>query len=162
MSRKRVTILLNVCFLLAAQASCSICAAQTLSNLGAVSPSTTKKNDPDARTATSQPSTRKMGNTDPDPDPATDSNPLGVTFLEHLISDQKSIWTSPSRLRWSDGAWLFPLAAASGGFLASDRAVPPALSTNPSKLNRYIKVSDYGLYSMIGAGGGLYLWSKIT
>jgi hypothetical protein len=54
------------------------------------------------------------------------------------------------------------LAAATAGFLATDRAVPPALSTDPKKLNWYVKVSDYGLYSEIGAGGGLYIWGKLS
>jgi len=45
-------------------------------------------------------------------------NSLGVPFLKNLVSDQKAIWTSPLRLRWADGTWLFPLAAATGGFFA--------------------------------------------
>jgi membrane-associated phospholipid phosphatase len=95
-------------------------------------------------------------------EPAIDNpNSIGVSFLKNLVSDQKSIWTSPRHLRWADGAWLFPLAAATAGFLATDRAVPPALSNDPAKLNRYTSYSNYGLYSIIGAGGGLYVWSKI-
>jgi len=90
------------------------------------------------------------------------SNSLGEPFLKNLLSDQKAIWTSPAHLRWADGTWLFPLAAVTGGFFATDRAVPPALSNDPNKLNRYVKISDYGVYSMIGAGGGLYLWSKFS
>jgi membrane-associated phospholipid phosphatase len=90
------------------------------------------------------------------------SNSLGVPFLKNLVSDQKSIWTSPSRLRWADGTWLFPLAAVTGGFLATDRAVPPALSTDPKKLNRYSNFSSYGVYFLVGAGGGLYVWSKLS
>jgi len=58
-------------------------------------------------------------------------NSLGVPFLKNLVSDQKAIWTSPTRLRWADGTWLLPLAAATGGFFATDRAVPPALSGDP-------------------------------
>src|SRR6266481_5575718 len=89
-------------------------------------------------------------------------NSLGVPFLKNLVSDQKAIWTSPLRLRWADGTWLFPLAAATGGFFATDRAVPPALSGDPKKLNRYSNFSNYGVYAMVGAGGGLYLWSKLS
>ena len=92
---------------------------------------------------------------------ADHDNTLGVSFLKHLVADQKSIWTSPAHLRWSDGAWLFPLTAATAGFFASDRAVPPALSSDPTKLNRYVSVSNYGVYSLVAAGGGLYIWSKI-
>jgi len=89
-------------------------------------------------------------------------NSLGVPFLKNLVSDQKAIWTSPTRLRWADGTWLFPLAAATGGFFATDRAVPPALSGDLKKLNRYSNFSSYGVYSLVGAGGGLYLWSKVS
>src|SRR5882724_10424795 len=89
-------------------------------------------------------------------------NSLGVPFLKNLVSDQKAIWTSPLRLRWADGTWLFPLAAVTGGFFATDRAVPPALSTDPRTLDRYNSVSNYGLYSMVGAGAGLYLWGKVS
>jgi membrane-associated phospholipid phosphatase len=90
------------------------------------------------------------------------SNSLGVPFLKNLVSDQKAIWTSPTRLRWADGAWLFPLAAVTGGFLATDRAVPPALTADQKKLNHYSNFSNYGVYSLVGAGGGLYLWSKLS
>ncbi len=96
-------------------------------------------------------------------DPNADkSNPLGIGLLKNLVLDQKAIWTSPAHLHWADGTWLFPLVAVSGGFFATDRAVPPALSTDQNKLNRYVSISNYGLYSMIGFGGGLYLWSKIS
>src|SRR5580693_2545917 len=90
------------------------------------------------------------------------SNSLGVPFLKNLASDQKSIWTSPIRLRWADGTWLFPLAAVTGGFFATDRAVPPALTADQKKLNHYSNFSNYGVYSLVGAGGGLYLWSKLS
>src|ERR1700685_1542818 len=90
------------------------------------------------------------------------TNALGVSFLKNLLSDQKAIWTSPSHLRWADGTWLFPLAAATAGFFATDRAVPPALSTNQNKLNRYTSFSNYGVYSLVGAGGGLYVLGKLS
>lgn len=89
-------------------------------------------------------------------------NALGVSFLKNLVSDQKAIWTSPRHLRWADGTWLFPLAAATAGFFATDRAVPPALPTDVNKLNRYTNFSSYGVYSLVGAGGGLYILGKLS
>jgi len=94
--------------------------------------------------------------------PDSSSVSLGVPLFKNLVSDQKAIWTSPFHLRWADGSWLFPLAAATGGFLATDRAVPPAVSTDPKKVNRYTSFSNYGVYSLVGAAGGLYMWSKIS
>lgn len=96
-----------------------------------------------------------------DPDVYQD-NTLGKEFIKHLISDQKTIWTSPAHLRWDDGSWLFPLAAITGGFFATDRAVPPALSKDQNKLNRNVSISNYSLYSMIAAGGGIYILGKFT
>jgi len=93
---------------------------------------------------------------------AGNRNTLGAAFVRNLLSDQKAIWTSPIHLRWADGTWLFPLTAATTGFFATDRAVSPALSTKPSTLREYRNFSNYGLYSLVGAGGGLYLWSKIS
>lgn len=153
--------MLNCILILVGQTSWSICNAQTSTTLADVSSATDSSALPGAPASRAVPPDEKPEDASPQ-NGSPDLNPLGVTFLKHLVSDQKSIWTSPSRLRWSDGAWLFPLAAATGGFFASDRSVPPALSTDPSKLNRYVKISDYGVYSLIGAGGGLYLWSKFT
>ena len=91
-----------------------------------------------------------------------DQNALGMLLVKNILSDQKDIWTSPFHLRWADGTWLFPLAAVTGGLFASDRAVPPALSSDPRSLSRYVSVSNYGLYSMVGAGGGIYLLGRIS
>ncbi len=155
--------MLKFCLIVAAQTSCSLCAAQTSSTATEVSPATKETAASNSSAVdTPAPPSKKTKDPDPDPSPTTYSNPLGVTFLKHLVSDQESIVTSPSRLRWSDGAWLFPLAAATGGFLASDRAVPSAIPANPNTQNRFVKISDYGLYSMVGVGAGMYVWSKFT
>jgi membrane-associated phospholipid phosphatase len=103
---------------------------------------------------------KKLDDTD---DPATDNtNTLGVPFLKNLVSDQKAIWTSPSHLRWADGSWLFPLATATGIFFATDQAVPPALSTDQNQLNRYTSFSNYGVYALVGAGGGFYILGRLS
>jgi membrane-associated phospholipid phosphatase len=89
-------------------------------------------------------------------------NALGISFVKNLFSDQKAIWTSPFHLHWADGSWLFPLTTVTGGLFLADRAVPPALSSNPNTLSHYRNFSNYGVYSLVGAGGGLYLWSKLS
>ncbi len=89
-------------------------------------------------------------------------NDLGKSFLTHLWSDQKMIWSSPAHLRWADASWFFPLTAATAGLFATDRSAAAALSNDATRLNRFRKASDIGLASLVGAGGGLYLWSKIS
>jgi membrane-associated phospholipid phosphatase len=162
MRRWRVRVVLTFCLILMADSSLSICFAQELSKNtdNALSSSPGDPTGAETNPSPSDPANEETMN--PTRDPDRDENAVGLPFLKHLVSDQRSIWTSPSRLRWADGTWLFPLAAATAGFLATDKAVPPALTKDPSSLNRYVKISDYGLYSLIGAGGGLFLWSKIS
>ncbi len=89
-------------------------------------------------------------------------NALEVEMVRNLWRDQKTIWTSPSRLRWDDATWLLPLVEATGGFFATDRAVPPALSNSPSRLNRYRDLSNDGLAALLAGTGGVYVWSFVT
>ena len=58
---------------------------------------------------------------------------LGRSFLQ----DQKQIWTSPMRLRFSDTEWLVPLAGISAGLLVTDRDVSSHLSHDPATLSHY-------------------------
>lgn len=161
MKRRGANILLNCCLIAAGQFSYGICLAQTAYPQTKPSSSTTDETiDGGTKPAAPDPGNREEKDTEQKT--SDDNNAIGVSFLKHLVSDQKAIWTSPTHLRWADGAWLFPLAAATAGFFATDRAVPPALSGDPTKLNRYVTFSNYGLYSMIGASGGLYLWSNIS
>src|SRR5260370_37805736 len=49
---------------------------------------------------------------------------LGKRFLE----DQKQIWTSPARLRFSDTDWLVPLSGITAGLFVTDRDFSKHLS----------------------------------
>ena len=98
------------------------------------------------------------------PAPSDDAyeNSLGKPLLNHLLLDQKSIWTSPSRLRLADADWLLPLGAVTGAFLATDTTASRSLTDSPSFIQHSRNFSNYGVVSLIGAGGGMYLWGKIT
>jgi membrane-associated phospholipid phosphatase len=160
MNRKRANILVTCLLVVAAQSLSTICVAQSLGPQAKQSLSLSEAKDP--RTIPEKPDSAEGEKTDLERQPAPSSVSLGVPLLKNLVSDQKSIWTSPTRLRWADGTWLFPLAAVTGGFFATDRAIPPALSADPKKLNRYSNFSSYGVYSLVGAGGGLYVLGKLS
>ena len=146
MNQRGANILLNCFFYAAAQTLCATCVAQTPDRPVVQLPlQAVDTNSPDRDPEETQKKEPQDSNVD-------NMNALGPELLKNLLSDQKAIWTSPAHLRWADGTWLFPLAAVTGGFFATDRAVPPALSTDQKKLSRYVSVSNYGLYSMIGAG----------
>jgi membrane-associated phospholipid phosphatase len=159
MNRRRANYAIACCLLLAVEAVCANGNAKPQEQQSGEPASTLTIESKDKVLATNAPRKQEDDTYDP---AIENSNSLGVPFLKNLVSDQKSIWTSPSRLRWADGTWLFPLAAVTGGFFAIDRSVPPALSTDPKMLNRYSNFSNYGVYSLVGAGGGLYLWSKLS
>jgi membrane-associated phospholipid phosphatase len=160
MTRNGANVLLNCSLILAVNIVGRTCVAQTLDQQAGSASSTTTIAADDSKPQ--KPNTTGGEKQDSGLPAPGYSNSLGVEFLKHLISDQKSIWTSPAHLRWADGAWLFPLAAVTAGFLATDRSVPPALTSDQTKLNRYVSISNYGLYSMVGATGGLYIWSKLS
>jgi len=83
-------------------------------------------------------------------------------FSAHIMDffeDQKQIWTSPARLRFSDTTWLVPLGGITAGLLVTDRQYSASLSQNPAALRHYKTFSDLGVASLVGAGAGLYVFS---
>ncbi len=94
--------------------------------------------------------------------PSLAETKLGPSLLENLARDQRAIWTTPARLRWEDANWLVPLGGATAGLLAIDREVGRRLPNTPHRLEVSRRVSNYGVGSLIGAAGGLYLWGKMT
>jgi membrane-associated phospholipid phosphatase len=90
-------------------------------------------------------------------------NAVGMPLIRNLWSDQQAIWRSPGKLHWRDGSWLFPLAAVTGGLFATDQsAVKWWVPSDPNRLHRFRTLSNYGVASLAGVGGGLYLWGKIS
>ena len=80
-------------------------------------------------------------------------------LLADFAQDQKHIWTSPARIRFADASWLVPLGGITAGLLVTDQGYSNSLSRQASTLNRYNKVSNVALGSLIGAGAGMYLLS---
>ncbi len=95
----------------------------------------------------------------------TDSNPeedahSGVNSLgRDFLQDQKQIWTSPSRTRFSDTEWLVPLAGISSGLLATDRDVSQHISHDPKTVSHYNTISNAGVGALVGGAAGLWLFS---
>lgn len=98
--------------------------------------------------------------------PQTDDSAGGrqgpVQLGTRFVKDQKDIWTSPARLRFSDTEWLVPLGGFAAGLFATDRNFNRQISSNPTKLNHYNTLSNAGIAALAGASGGLWLASHIT
>ena len=93
---------------------------------------------------------------------ADPENKLVTPFLKHLAFDQKEFWSSPIRFRTKDLKWIVPSAGITAAFIASDSWFSKQVPDKTGQLNRSLNISDYGLYSMIGVGGGAFLVGHIT
>src|SRR5438270_867132 len=73
-----------------------------------------------------------------------------------------------SMLLCSPGTWLWfpikPWAAASGiaALFAADAWISKQVPDRPNQLSRSKTISDYSLYSLIGTGGGAYIFGKLS
>lgn len=79
----------------------------------------------------------------------------------YLFEDQKAVWTSPAHAHASDLLWLTPLAGTAAVLFGTDASVMTHVTNTQSHINQFTNLSNYGLYSMIAAGGGMYLLGKI-
>ena len=97
----------------------------------------------------------------PQPSHSPDDNKL-MNLPRNLFRDQIGIWTSPSRLRLADATWLVPAGGFTAALLATDSSISHHLSNATSTLNTYRHVSDYGMYSMVAGGAGVYFLGLMT
>jgi len=89
-------------------------------------------------------------------------NRLVSPFLRHIAEDQKRFWTLPLRAKKRDLKWIIPAAAGTAGLIAADSWISKQIPNRPNQINRSLKISDYGLYSLIGAGGGAFIVGHIS
>src|SRR5229473_457853 len=97
----------------------------------------------------------------PEVEPFESSKP-GVTGLgKRFLEDQKQIWTSPGKVRFSDAQWLVPASGITAGLIVTDRDFSRHLSQNPTTINHYKSVSNAGIGALIGGAGGMWLLGHV-
>jgi hypothetical protein len=74
-----------------------------------------------------------------------------------LMGDQREIWTSPAKLRFSDTEWLVPLSGITAGLFVTDRDFSKPLSQSPTTVSHYKTMSNAGVAALVGGAGGLWL-----
>lgn len=94
----------------------------------------------------------------PNAPPATSRYGL-LNLGKDFLGDQKSIWTSPARLRVSDLDWLVPISGIGAGLFVTDRDVSTHLSNDPSTISRYKNISTAGIAALAGGAAGLWVLS---
>ncbi len=82
---------------------------------------------------------------------------LGADFLE----DQRQIWSSPSKLRFSDTQWLVPFSGIAAGLFVTDSEFSSRLSHNPTTMSHYSTLSDAGIAGLVGGAGGMWLLGHV-
>lgn len=89
-------------------------------------------------------------------------NSVGPQLLTNIAEDQKALWIGPKSLRFTDADWLAPLGGAAAAMFATDTEYAKHLSNSPNRIKYSKDLSNYGLASMVGVGGGLYLLGHMT
>src|ERR1700674_3264452 len=82
-------------------------------------------------------------------------------LVGRFVVDQREIWTSPAKLRFSDTEWLVPLSGVTAGLFVTDRDFSNHLSQNPATINHYKTLSNAGVGALIGGAGGMWLLGHV-
>jgi Capsule assembly protein Wzi/PAP2 superfamily len=98
----------------------------------------------------------------PDQEPVLRSQHGFKELGKDFLLDQKQIWTSPARVRFSDTEWLVPLSGITAGLMVTDRDFSTHLSHNPNTISRYNNLSNASVGALIGGAGGMWLLSHAT
>jgi hypothetical protein len=110
---------------------------------------------PDAPDISSGQSTFLAPGTDPE-------NKLILPFLQHMASDQKQFWMTLRTWSKDDAKTLVPFAAFTGVLIGSDSWISRQVPTGPNQLKLSRDISNYAVYSLVGAGGGAFLLGHMT
>jgi hypothetical protein len=89
-------------------------------------------------------------------------NRLLLPFVKHLAGDQVQFWTTPRTWTKDDARTLIPFAGFTGALIAGDSWISRQVSTSANQIRLSRDVSNYAVYSLIGAGGGAFLLGHMT
>jgi Capsule assembly protein Wzi/PAP2 superfamily len=87
---------------------------------------------------------------------------FGMSLVKNMTLDQRELWASPAKLRFSDADWLIPAGGLGAVLFGTDRDVSLHLSHNPKTINRYNNLSNASVGALIGGAGGMWLLSHAT
>ncbi len=92
-----------------------------------------------------------------------DQEPEDITLAgtpKRLLNDQKAIWTSPLRLKPSDGIWLVPFGVATGMLIGSDHhTMTQSIHLNADAQDKANTLSSGALVGIGAVPASAYLWS---
>src|SRR6266480_357427 len=83
-------------------------------------------------------------------------------LVGRFVRDQREIWTSPAKLRFSDTEWLVPLSGVTAGLFVTDHDFSKHLSQYPTTISHYKTLSDAGVAALVGGAGGMWLLGHVS
>jgi membrane-associated phospholipid phosphatase len=83
-------------------------------------------------------------------------------ILADFAQDQKDLWSSPTKLRFSDSSWLVPTAGLTAGLFLTDAQYSRHLSSDPKTLQHYSTLSNVGVGGLVGGAAAMWLLSRHT
>jgi len=102
-------------------------------------------------------------------DASTETNAVKKTsrgtqagLARRFISDQREIWTSPAKLRFSDTEWLVPLSGITAGLFVTDRDFSKHLSQNATTISHYKTISNAGVGALVGGAAGMWALGHLS
>jgi hypothetical protein len=85
-----------------------------------------------------------------------------MVCVKHVAEDEKGIVMSPLRAPAEDLWWIVPFGVATGVSIHYDTDAIRDLGVNPSREDKFNKLSDYaGLYGPFAAAGGGYIAARV-
>jgi hypothetical protein len=97
------------------------------------------------------------------PPGADPENRLLRPFVKHMAGDQVQFWTGIKDLKKPDALKTFvPFAAFTSLLISTDSWVSNQVPDKPNQLSRSKSISDYALFSFMGAAGGSFALGHIT
>src|SRR5712692_3266662 len=84
-----------------------------------------------------------------------------MNLVTRFAEDQRRLWTSPERVRFSDAEWLIPAGGFAAVLFVTDRDASLHLSRNPKTIHRYNTISNAGAGALIGSASGLWLLGHV-
>src|SRR6266704_5833525 len=82
-------------------------------------------------------------------------------LVGRFVRDQREIWTSPAKLRFSDTEWLVPLSGITAGLFVTDSDFSRHLSQNPTTVSHYKTLSNAGVAALVGGAGGMWVLGHV-
>ncbi len=98
----------------------------------------------------------------PDTPQPSDTQNKVIGLPKAFLHDQIGMWTSPSRIRFSDTTWMVPLGGFAAALFATDSDISRHLSNVPNTLTQSRHISDYTAYSMGGGAAGIYFLGLVS